>query len=176
LPDKPDHIIEIPESLGRDVDAWREGRRDAPDMEAFMSDESLAMVEQNTAQAAAAVPAESLTPISAAAAAEMTRFNGETLPNLPRTRRVIPAPFQRQRISITRHGRRWMPCAAEDVQVGDTVPGIGLVTGREVVRRHEPVAGVSGVTVGMKVILTGKGGITVPLDFGERVQAHRLAE
>lgn len=176
MPDKPDHIIEIPDSLGRDVDAFREGRGPAPDMEAFMSDESLAMVERNTAQAASAVPAESLTPISTAQAAEMTRFDGETMPNLPRTRRVIPAPFQRQRISITHHGRRWMPCLAEDVRPGDTVPGIGLVTGRQVVRRHEPVAGVSGVTVGMKVILTGKGGNAVTLDAHERVQAHRLAE
>jgi hypothetical protein len=176
LPDKPDHIIEIPDSLGRDVDAFREGRGEAPPMEAFMSDASLEQVERQTAQAAAAVPAESLTPISAARAAEMTRFDGETLPNLPRTRRVIPAPFQRQRISITRHGRRWMPCLAEDVRPGDTVPGVGLVTARQVVRRHESVAGASGVTVGMKVILTGKGGASVTLDAHERVQAHRLAE
>lgn len=176
MPERPDHILEIPDSLGRDVDAWREGRREAPDMEAFMSDRSLEMVEQQTAQAAAAVPAESLTAISPAQAAEMTRFDGETMPNLPRTRRVIPAPFARQRISITHHGRRWMPCAAGDVQVGDTVPGIGLVTARQVVRRTEAVAGTSGVTTGMKVILTGKGGTSVSLDVGERVQAHRLAE
>jgi hypothetical protein len=176
LPDRPDHIIEIPDSLGRDVDAFREGRGEAPPMEAFMSDASLEQVERQTAQAASAVPAESLTPISAAQAAEMTRFDGETMPNLPRTRRVIPPPFQRQRISITRHGRRWMPCLAEDVRPGDTVPGIGLVTARQVVRRHESVAGTSGVTVGMKVILTGKGGTSVSLDAHERVQAHRLAE
>lgn len=174
MPDRPAHIIEIPDSLGRDVDRWREGNGEAPPMEAFMSDASLEAVAAQTA--AAPVHAEDLVPISPAEAARRTTFDGQTLPNMPVTRRVIPPPFQRQRINISRHGRTWQPCRAEDVQLGDTVPDVGLVTGRRVVTRYAKVAGVPDVAVGRKVILTGKGGIERAFDPTELVRAHRRSE
>ncbi len=176
MSDKPGHVIEIPDSLGRDVDRYREGKGEAPPIDAFMSDASLAQVEAQTAQAARAVPAEALTPITHAQAAELTRFDGETMPKIPRTQRVIPPPFRRDRIDISHHGRTWQRVNAEDVAAGDTVPGVGLVVKAETVRRLQPVAGYGGVVEGMKVILTGKSGTPVTFDLGEQVQAHRLAE
>lgn len=176
MPEKPGHVIEIPDSLGRDVDRWKEGKGAAPPMEAFVSDASLAQVEAQTAQAARAVPAESLTAITKAQATELTRFDGQTMPMIPRTQRVIPAAFQRPRIDISHHGRTWQQVSAEDVAVGDTVPGVGLVVKAERTRRFEPVDGWDGVVESMKVILTGKSGTPVVFDLGERVHAHRLSE
>jgi hypothetical protein len=176
LPDRPPEIIEISESLGRDVDRWREGNGPAPPMEAFMSDESLEQVDRQTRAAGAPVHAEDLVPISAAEAATRTTFDGETLPRLPTTRRVIPAPFRRPSINITHHGRQWMPCRAELVEVGDTVPDVGRVVHRELVNRYETIAGVPDVAVGVKVILTGAGGIRRAFDPQEQIRAHRHPE
>lgn len=175
MPDKPAHIITIPDSLGRDVDRYREGKGEAPPMEAFMSDASLEQVERQTAAADTPVHAEDLTPISAAEATERTTIRGDTLPRMPATRRVIPAPFRRPSIHVSHHGRTWQPCKAEDVELGDTVPDVGLVTGRQIVRRYETVAGVPDVLVGMKLILTGAGGIERAFDLTEPVRAHRKA-
>src|SRR6202012_5730263 len=109
LPDKPGHIIEIPDSLGRDVDRFREGRGPAPDVEAFMSPEALEQVEVQTAAAAAPVHAEDLRPITRAEAAARTTFDGEHLPSgIPQLKRVIPAPYRRDRIEISHHGRVWV--------------------------------------------------------------------
>jgi hypothetical protein len=174
--DRPQHILEIPESLGRDVDRYREGRGEAPPMEAFMSDATLEAAEQATAAAAAPVHAEQLVPISAAEAARRTTFDGETLPRLPRPARVIPAPFRRDRISIDRHGRAWATVPARLVAAGDVVPGIGRVTENRAVTRYETVAGVPGVATGMKNILFGAGGIEQAFEPGEHVRAFRLAE
>ncbi len=141
MPEKPGHIIEISDSLGRDVDRWKAGQGEAPPMEAFMSDAALDQVAAQTAQVARAVPAESLTPITPAQAAELTRFDGETMPVIPRTRRVIPPPFRRDRIEVSRHGRKWLPTLVENVSIGDTVPGVGVVAKVERWRRLEPVDG-----------------------------------
>lgn len=176
MADKPGHVIEISDSLGRDVDRWKDGKGEAPPIDAFMSDASLDQVQAQTAQVARAVPAESLTPISKAQAAELTRFDGERMPLIPRTQRVIPPPFRRDRIDISHHGRTWQRVSAEVVAVGDTVPGVGLVARTETVRRLEPVDGWGGVVESMKVILTGKSGTPAEFDLGEKVQAHRLAE
>jgi len=173
--EKPAHILEIPDSLGRDVDAYREGRlKEAPPAEAFMPDAVLDQVERNTAKAAP-VHAGDLKPISSAEAARRRTFNGETLPSMPVTRRVIPEPFRKPRISIEHHGRSWQPCQAGRVEPGDTVPDVGLVTAvrTEVVRGT--VAGVPDVATGMKTILTGAGGIERAFGPEEQVRAHRKA-
>lgn len=175
--DKPAHILEIPDSLGRDVDAFYEGKRPAPDISAFMSDEALAQVDAQTAAASAPVYAEDLVPISKAEAARRTTFDGETLPSMPATRRVIPEPFRRPRINLDRHGREWTTCRAEDVKAGDMVVDVGRVgADAEVFTRYETVAGVPDVAVGVKVKLTGISGNQVVLDHGTRVRAFRLAE
>ena len=72
MPDeKPAHILEIPDSLGRDVDAYREGRlKDAPPVDAFLSDTALQQAWDATR--ASPVHAEDLVPITGAEAARRT--------------------------------------------------------------------------------------------------------
>jgi hypothetical protein len=177
VPDRPSEIIEIPDSLGRDVDKARAGKlkHDLP-VEAFMSGQAIEQVERQTAAAAAPVHAEDLKPISRAEADRRTTFDGEHLPRgIPSTRRVIPAPFRRPSINIDHHGKTWQLCRAELVEPGDTVPDVGVVASAEQVTRYETVAGVPDVAVGMKVILTGKGGVVRSFGLGEQVRAHRRA-
>jgi hypothetical protein len=180
MSEKPAHIIEIPESLGRDVDRFRAGKGPAPDVEAFMSPAALEQVERQTRAASAPVHAEDLVPITKAEAARRTTFDGERLPKMPASRRVIPAPFQRPRFDLDRHGRDWTTCPAEDVKEGDMVAVDGqafrVARDAETVIRREPVAGYDGVAVGMKVIITGIAGNRVPFEPGTRVRAFRLAE
>jgi hypothetical protein len=58
---------------------------------------------------------------------EGTAIPGQTLPMLPRTRAVIPEPFQRRRINADRHGKTWQTDKASSIVAGDMVKGIGLV-------------------------------------------------
>jgi hypothetical protein len=180
MADKPAHILEIPESLGRDVDAYRAGKlKDAPPVEAFMSDAALEQVDAQTAAAAAPVHAEDLIPISKAEAARRTTLDGEHLPMMPATRRVIPPPFQRPRFDLDRHGRDWTTCRADDVAPGDMVAVDGTsfrVATVEPVLRYAVVAGIPDVAVGMKVIITGIAGNQLVCEPGSNVRAFRLAE
>lgn len=178
--DRPAHILEIPESLGRDVDAFYAGKRPAPPVEAFMSDAALEQVSRQTAEAAAPVHAEDLTPITKAEATARTTFDGEHLPKMPATRRVIPPPFQRPRFDLDRHGRDWTTCRVDDVKKDDMVAIGGqafrVACDAELVIRYETIAGIPDVAVGMKVIITGIAGNRVPFDPGSNVRAFRLAE
>lgn len=177
--DKPGHILEIPESLGRDVDAFYAGKRPAPPMEAFMSDAALEQVAAQTAAAATPVHAEDLVPITKAEATRRTTFDGETLPNMPATRRVIPAPFKRPRFDLDRHGRDWTTCPAEKVAKGDMVAVGGQafrVESVEQVNRYETVAGIPDVATGVKVIITGIAGNQAEFDLGQNVRAFRKVE
>lgn len=182
MADRPGHILEIPESLGRDVDRYHAGRGAAPPVEAFMSDAALEQVEAQTAAASAPVHAEDLVPITKAEAARRTTFDGEHLPNMPATRRVIPAPFRRERISLVSlegptHGREWVNCPVEKITEGDMVVDVGRIACEpEVFTRYQAVAGVPDVAVGVKVKLTGISGNEVVLDIGTRVRAFRKAE
>jgi hypothetical protein len=181
--DKPAHVIEIPDSLGRDVDKARAGKlKGTLPVEAFMSEESVAQVAEQSAAASAPVHAGDLRAISPAEAARRSTFNGETLPGHPVPRRVIPEPFQRPRVSLVSvdgptHGRAWVSCPAEKITEGDMVVDIGRIArDAETVLRYETVAGVPDVAVGMKVILTGVSGNRVPFEPGTRVRAFRLVE
>lgn len=126
MADKPGHVLEIPDSLGRDVDKAREGKIAPPPIEAFMSPAALEQAEK--AASTAPVHAEDLRPISHAEAARRTTFDGEHMPGVPATRRVIPAPFRRDRIAIDHHGKTWQTVRADQVREGDIVPDLGLVT------------------------------------------------
>jgi hypothetical protein len=180
MPDRPAHILEIPDSLGRDVDRYREGKlKNALPVEAFMSDAALSQVEQQTRAASAPVHAEDLVPITKAEAASRVTFDGEHLPRAPATRRVIPAPFRRPRFDLDRHGRTWGNCRADAVKTGDMVAVDGTafrVAGVETVIRYEMVAGIPDVATGMKVIITGIAGNQVVFEPGSSVRAFRQAE
>jgi hypothetical protein len=173
--DKPAHMITIPDSLGRDVDAFYAGKREAPPIEAFMSEESIQQVVDSTV-AAGTVHAEDLVPITAAEAARRTTFDGDSLPKMPSTRRVIPPPFQRPSFNLDRHGRAWSTCRADEVAVDDVVVDFGRVARKETVLRYETIAGIPDVAVGMKVILTGVTGNQAAFEPGHNVRAFRLAE
>jgi hypothetical protein len=167
-------MITIPESLGRDVDKAREGKLKQPlAVEEFMTPGALEQVAQQTSKAA--VHAEDLVPISKAEAAARTTQHGDTLPSMPATRRVIPAPFKRPRIDCGRHGRTWQRVLPGRVEPGDMVPGVGRVETVETVTRYETVAGVPDVAVGMKVIITGAAGTELACDPSDRIQAFRPA-
>lgn len=179
MADRPGHILEIPDSLGRDVDRYREGKGAAPPVEAFMSDAALEQVDRQTRAAAEPVHAEDLVPITKAEAAARTTFDGEHLPKVPSTRRVIPAPFRRLRFDLDRHGRSWASCRADAVAPGDMVAVEGTafrVAAVETVIRYETVAGIPDVATGMKVIITGIAGNQAEFEPGSNVRAFRQAE
>lgn len=140
-----------------------------------MSEGALSEVAQRTA-ANATVHQEDLVPITKAEAAQRTTFDGEHLPRVPSSRRVLPAPFRRQRVSLDRHGRSWQQVRADAVQPGDVVPEVGRIAGIDFDIRYETVAGVPDVATGMKVILTGIDGTAAAFDPGQHVRAFRLAE
>jgi hypothetical protein len=180
LSDKPAHILEIPDSLGRDVDKAREGRlKGSLPVEAFLSDGALAQQESATRAAMAPVHAADLRPISHAEAARRTTFDGTSLPRMPAARRVIPEPFKRPRFDLDRHGRDWVTCPAENVAAGDMVAAGGSafrVRSVEQVTRRETVAGVPDVATGVKILITGIAGNQAEFELGQRVRAFRLAE
>lgn len=85
------------------------------------------------------VRAGQLKPISRDQAAARTRFDGKTLPKVPRMSRVLPEPFQRSRIE-EHHGKSWQTLPADQVQAGDVVPGAGLVAAVRSQVRYVPRA------------------------------------
>ena len=175
MTEKPAHILEIPDSLGRDVDKAREGKlKGGLPVEAFMSEQALNEVAANTAQAT--VHQGDLVPISKAEASRRTTFDGEHLPKVPRTMRVLPEPFRRPRFDLDRHGRTWQSCRADAVEPGDVVPDVGRVASVDTHIRYETIAGIPDVATGMKVILVGIDGSRTAFDPAQQVRAFRLAE
>jgi hypothetical protein len=53
-----------------------------------------------------------------------------SLPTHPRVQRKMPAPFTRPSLTVgdTPVKRDWRDIPAEDLSIGDTVPGIGTIT------------------------------------------------
>lgn len=175
MADKPAHILEIPDSLGRDVDRAREGKlKHALPVEGFLSDGALEQMEQ-AQRPDQTVHQRDLVPISPAEAARRTTFDGQTLPKLPTLKRVIPEPFRRDRVSLDRHGRSWQNCRADQVAVGDMVPEVGRVVDVGTELKYETVAGMTDVATGMSVIITGAGGSKLVLQPGDSVKAFRPA-
>lgn len=139
-----------------------------------MSDAAVEQAE--AASKAAAVHAGDLVPITRAEAARRVTFDGEHLPALPATRRVLPAPFRRQRIAVEHHGRAWTGCRADQLAPGDIVPGIGRLISAVRATRYAEVAGVPGVATGVSIYIRGAGGVEQVLDPAEQVRAFRLAK
>lgn len=178
MSDKPAHVLEISDSLGRDVDKARAGKlKGALPVEAFLSDAALDQQAAATRAAMAPVHAADLVPITKAEAQRRVTFDGETLPRVPATRRVIPEPFQRPRFDLDRHGRAWTTCPVEAIEAGDMVVDLGRIArAPEFDIRYETVVGIEDVATGMKVILTGIAGNQAVYAPGTYVRAFRLAE
>lgn len=165
---KPGHVLTVPDSVANDLDHGR----DVP-IEALMPDHVVEAAQLAQAKRTAPVHAGQLQPISHGEAAARRTQHGETLPNMPATRRVIPEPFRRPRIDISRHGRVWEYVPPELVEPGDTVPGVGQVAVIDVVVRRATVAGVPDVAVGTEVVLTGVSGTQCAYRPKDMIQAFR---
>lgn len=117
--------LQISDALGRDIDSGKAANRDFAD---FLPDQ--VAQEIYDASRPGPVRAENLVPISKAEARRRTTFDGESMPRFPATRRVIPAPYQRDRVVGGSHGKSWTTVIAGAVKVGDIITDIGLVTER----------------------------------------------
>lgn len=140
MADKPGHIVEISDALGRDVDKAREGKlKKALPIEAFMSQGALDELAARQRPKTEPVRADQLQAISPVEAARRRTFSGESLPEgIPQVRRVIPAPFRRPSATIgSNHGKTWRTLTADKIRTGDIVPDLGEVSvvREEVVRR-----------------------------------------
>jgi hypothetical protein len=172
--DRPGGMLEISPALERDMDKAAAGKIPAPPIEAFMSDAALQDAQDATTAAAGPVHAQDLRPISRAEAAARSTFDGTALPGHGRQRRVIPAPYRRDRIrGAVHHGKAWVTVRADYVREGDIVPGTGLVVDVLLVTRRETVAGRPDIPVGTDVILRGIGGVETILDSSSEVRAFR---
>ena len=151
MADKPGHIIEISDALGRDVDKAKAGKlkQDLP-IEAFMTDAALSELAARN-KPAEAVHAENLTAISPAEARRRQTFNGETLPDTPQVRRVIPAPFKRPSMTAGSHGKTWRHIRADKIRPDDIIPDIGLVTAV----KEETVYSTRGEILGVEKLENG---------------------
>jgi hypothetical protein len=152
LPTIPDKIVDAIEA-GKDVP-----------IEALVSPGALDAHMEAEARRSEPVHMEDLTAVAKGDPRIAMNFDGESLPNAPATRRVIPAPFRRPRIELGHHGKSWQRLDACEVQPGDIVPDLGKITCSEAVTQYEPrhlfVPGGGDDRVAVRVdwVLTGLGG------------------
>lgn len=125
MPDEGQSFLNIPDSLGRDIDSGKAANRDITDfLPDSMSQQLLDMSSPGP------VHAENLIPISAQQGAGLRTIDpaSGSLPKMPATRRVIPAPYKRDRAVGGSHGKAWMLTTAEKIAPGDIVTDVGLIT------------------------------------------------
>jgi hypothetical protein len=116
-----------------------------------ISEAAAEMRSSNAAARKAPVHAGQLRPITRETAKAMvdgSAIPGQTLPMLPRTRAVIPEPFQRRRINADRHGKTWQTDKASSIVAGDMVKGIGLVDETWKQIRYSTRGEILGITLG----------------------------
>jgi hypothetical protein len=173
MPDKPGHILDIPDSLGRDVDKARAGKlKGGLPVEAFMSDAALEQVARQN-KAAEPVHAEALTPITPAEAARRTTFDGEHLPDVPQVRRVIPAPFRRPRVNGGGHGKSWQYVSPREVVIGDLVPDVGLVSEEP---QEQTVYATRGAILGLEAAQVAEDDVLLATDISKEIDPGDLSE
>lgn len=124
-------FLRISNAMGRDIDAGRAKGRDIAD---FLPD--AVAQEMLDASHSGPVHAENLVPISKAEARRRTTFDGESMPKFPATRRVIPAPYRRDRVVGGSHGKSWRTLIAGAIRVGDIITDLGLVVDRREVTAY----------------------------------------
>jgi hypothetical protein len=160
LPDeKPAHTVEIPASLGRDIDKGKLPAEGMP-LEEVLHPKTVEMLHKQAGEPEP-IRADQLRPISAAEAAAKRTFDGSTLPNMPRPRRVIPAPFQRSRVRGGQHGKRWVEIMAGEIEEDAMHEGVGRVADRKL----DMING--------KITLIGKGGMVQTFELGQVTKVFR---
>jgi hypothetical protein len=177
--------VNLPIIPDKVIDDVRKGK--SVPLERF-SEAAADMRSANAAARRTPVHAESMVPISRSAAQGLIAgsagpaveselgISGRGMPMFPQTRRVIPAPFRRERINAERHGRTWHTCKAETLKPGDTVKGVGLLDEVWKEIRYETIAGVSKVAVGTDLIMRNAGGDLHRCDVSDIVEVHRVPE
>jgi hypothetical protein len=162
-------FLPISDSMARDLD---NGKADHRTLDDFLPDTVLQ--EMKDAQGPkGVVHAEDLVPISKADAARRTMFDGEHLPSAPATRRVIPAPYRRDRVTGGKHGKRWQEVAASQVLKCDIIPDVGVVAEVSDATRYEGEGALGPVAVGVDVTVTGVAGRKMTFDAGDSVRVFR---
>lgn len=175
-------MLHISDAMARDIDSGKAAGRDVAD---FLPDDMAQQLYDMSSPGP--VHAENLIPISARQGEDMRRIDpaSGSLPKMPATRRVIPAPFKRDRVTGGSHGKKWLLVTAGKVMPGDIITDLGLVTEIEHKLRYTDVAdfaegGAAGpwaaddkVPSGMDVTVTGAGGKAVTWDAGHEVQVFR---
>jgi len=156
--DRPGGILEISPAVAKDMEKAKAGKIPSPPIEAFMSDSMVSQIEAAAAPPAP-VHAETLRPITRGEANLKTTFDGQSLPNMPAPRRVIPPPFQRPSVSGGKHGKSWQNVRADQVRKGDIIPEIGLVLDVSERLVRETIAEVDEVPTRVVFKVTGAGGI-----------------
>lgn len=156
--DRPGGILEISPALERDMEKAKQGKIPNPPIEAFMSDNMVSEIEKTAALPSQPIHAETLRPITRGEANRRTTFNGETLPNMPAPRRVIPPPFQRPSVRGGSHGKTWRNVKADQVRTGDIIPDLGRVIDVREVLYRETIGEYQGVPTKIVWRLSGAGG------------------
>lgn len=169
----PNGVPIIPDKV---ADKISQGKRNFS-IEEVVGEKAVEAIAAGNAQRGAPIHAEALRPMSREEARQRTTFDGQSLPNLPTTRRVIPAPFKRPVINLQVPGaprKEWRYIRADELAEGDIVPGVGKVVevGSHIDRRT--VAGVEGVAVNTFVFAVGQGGQVGVYEPHEQVRAFRF--
>lgn len=180
----PEKYLPISDAMARDIDSGKAADRDLAD---FLPD--AVAQELYDASNPGPVHAENLVPISSQQGAEMRRIDPDsgTLPLFPATRRVIPAPYRRDRVTGGSHGKAWTLVTAEQVRKGDIITDLGLVVHVDEQVVHGTVgefastAALSGghwtrddeVATGRRYVVTGAGGRQAAFPAGREVKVFR---
>jgi hypothetical protein len=119
-----DNLPVIPDKV---VDALEAGV-DVP-LEAMVSGPAMEMLEDKIAERRRPLHLENLIPVPKGdPRVAPPRLDGQSLPQVPQMRRVIPPPYQRPSATIRQdHGRSWQDLAAAQAKVDDIVAGIGKI-------------------------------------------------
>lgn len=159
--------------------------KDLP-IEQLVSDRGLDQINKAKLARSAPVHAETLRPMSPYAAKQLTTFQGDgTLPQAPSTRRVIPKPFQRERIVLSGahgHGKVWQNVRAEQIREGDIIPDVGKVdftletTRREDISHEGDYELNDGVATGTLIYVEGAGGNSAVFVPHQQVRVFREAD
>lgn len=178
LPVIPDRVVALLEK-GQDVP-----------LEALVSEPALEQAEEAAHKKASPVHAEDLIAVPKGHPVTQTIHDGMSVPKMPVTRRVIPAPFRRPSIHIDHHGKSWQLLPVTTVKPGDIMPDVGKVAGVSTRVRYRTRGDILGidvagsdlspldtpVAIGVDVVLTGVSGEEHLIAEGERVRVFTEAQ
>jgi hypothetical protein len=169
-----DNIPYMTDPMKKALDAGK----DLP-IEQLVSGPGLEAIEADKARRSAPVRMDQMKAITKGEAARRRTQHGESLPNMPATKRVIPKPFQRDRLVVSSsngHQKTWQHVRVDEVQVGDIIPDLGRVVEITEQVRREDIGSVKDVATGVTTILVGLGGkVAAFRELHERIQVFREA-